>query len=311
MPALYRARLTQPFLPPSLWQRPAAPLRAAQGRLEARLQAKDAQLAQLRGAVRELEGKLIDSYQRQADLCAGLLRCAALGCLLCSGATASACQWIHLSLRFCHPTPPHPPCPVSPRSVMRESSWRAQEAQDRRLARLEEEKARLAFGAQAAQAEADAARKEAGAQRRLVARLQAAQEGGGGGAQVVDLLQKRCRVLEAQNSRLRLAAKARQDQEEEAAATQQAAAAGRAPRRSQGSSGAMHAAADSSGEVGEGAAAENDSPNQPGLAAEGSGGGLGGPAFERWAADKRLQKKLEVLQAKLRVRRPAGVAETA
>lgn len=40
----------------------------ARQRLELRLQERDAQLGKLRGVVRELEGKLIDAYKRQADL---------------------------------------------------------------------------------------------------------------------------------------------------------------------------------------------------------------------------------------------------
>lgn len=40
----------------------------ARQRLQLQLEQKDAQLGKLRGVVRELEGKLIDAYKRQADL---------------------------------------------------------------------------------------------------------------------------------------------------------------------------------------------------------------------------------------------------
>ncbi|PRW57851.1 centriole proteome [Chlorella sorokiniana] len=245
--------------------------RIARQRLQLQLEQKDAQLGKLRGVVRELEGKLIDAYKRQADL------------------------------------------------VMRDSSWREQEAQDRRLAALDEERARLAFAAQAAQAEAEAARRETAVQRRLVARLQqAAAEAresvgaaGGGSAQVVDLLQKRVKVLEAQNIKLRLQARA--SKEEEQLATAEAAAAAAATRRAQrgrggAAGGAAGGAIEEGGEEeagGEAAAGENDSPNRAEGGGNGSGGGAGSlldgnPVLERWAADKRLQKRVEALQAKLR-----------
>lgn len=124
-----------------------------------------------------------------------------------------------------------------PCSVMRESSWREQEARDRRISQLEDDKARLEFDATVAAAEAEAARKEAAAQRRLVKRLQdqaAAAPAHGGAAsgagstqgQVAELLQKRVRVLEAQNIRLRLQAKSSREEEELAAAEAAAAATG-------------------------------------------------------------------------------------
>lgn len=186
---------------------------------------------------------------------------------------------------------------------MRESSWREQEGQDRRIAGLEEDRARLAFAAQAAQAEAEAARREAAAQRRLAGRLQAAAEqqeaGGGGSALVVELLQKRCKVLEAQNSKLRLAAKASKEEEAAAAAAEAAAAAALRHSRQRGPGGGVSepvpGSAAAEGSQAEGSAAENAHPNR---AEELEGH----PAFERWAADKRLQKKVEALQAKLRVR---------
>lgn len=50
--------------PPSLLLPPSQ----ARQRLQLQLEQKDAQLGKLRGLVRELEGKLIDAYKRQADL---------------------------------------------------------------------------------------------------------------------------------------------------------------------------------------------------------------------------------------------------
>lgn len=204
---------------------------------------------------------------------------------------------------------------------MRESSWREQEAQDRRLAALDEERSRLAFAAQAVQAEADAARQEAAVQRRLVARLQAAAEAresagaaAGGSAQMVGLLQKRVKVLEVQNIKLRLQARASKEEEELAAADAAAAAAARRAQRGRGAAaGGASEEGGGEGAGGEapGAAGENDSPNR----AEAGGGGIGAgslldgnPVLERWAADKRLQKRVEALQAKLRVRGFAHLA---
>ena len=206
-----------------------------------------------------------------------------------------------------HPTSSLAPLACPPTracSVMRESSWREQEAQDRRLASLEEERARLAFAAQAA-------RREAALQRRQVARLQAAAaeaqgRGGAGGdgagpsEQMVELLQKRVRVLEAQNIKLRLQARASKEEEqlEAAEAAAGAAPAGRAQRGAGGQQGAGAEAA--------GAAAKNEPPNGAVGGGGGGGGGAGSlldgnPVLERWAADKRLQKRVEALQAKLRV----------
>lgn len=203
---------------------------------------------------------------------------------------------------------------------MRESSWREQEAQDRRLAALDEERSRLAFAAQAAQAEAEAARQEAAVQRRLVARLQQAAEAresagaAGASAQMVDLLQKRIKVLEAQNIKLRLQARA--SKEEKGLAAKDAAAAAAARRAQWGRGAAAGGASEEGGGEGAGgeapgAAGENDSPNR----AEAGGGGIGAgslldgnPVLERWAADKRLQKRVEALQAKLRVRGFAHLA---
>ena len=206
---------------------------------------------------------------------------------------------------------------------MKESSWREQEAQDRRLAELEEQRARLAFDAQAARAEAEAARGAAALQRRLAAKRSAAdaaaagggQEGGGGAAQVVELLQKRVRVLEAQNQKLRLAAAAA-----EAEAATDAKPAPARGRRAAGSGGAAAVSAGSepadtqqgAPASGAGEAAENGSPNRAAEAAGedaedasgsgGSGGLLGrNPVLQRWAADKRLQRRVEALQAKLKV----------
>ena len=215
---------------------------------------------------------------------------------------------------------PHVACPG--RSVMRESSWREQEVQDRRLAVLDEERSRLAFAAQAAQAEAEAARREAAVQRRLVARLQQAAEAresadsaAGGSTQVVDLLQKRVKVLEAQNIKLRMQARASKEEEQVAAAEAAAAAAARRAQRGRGGAagGASEEGSEEAADGGApGAAGENDSPNL----AEGSGSGAvgagslldGNPVLERWAADKRLQKRVEALQAKLRVRESCGPA---
>ena len=187
---------------------------------------------------------------------------------------------------------------------MKESSWREQEAQDRRIAQLDEDKARLAFAAQAAAAEAEVARKEAAAQRRLVKRLQQAaaaaeQEaaGSGRGGQMVELLQKRVKVLEAQCMRLRLQAKNRKEEEEEQ--QEEAAAARRRQGAGAGSGPAAAAAgADRSHPGTAAAAAENDSPNR-----EAASEGLldGNPVLEQWQAGKRLQKRVEGLQAKLRV----------
>lgn len=199
---------------------------------------------------------------------------------------------------------------------MKESSWREQEALDRRLDEKDEERARLAFEAQAAQAEAEAARREADVQRRLVKRLQqeaaaaaSGQEGGGGGGQLAELLQKRVKVLEAQNIKLRLQASAAAE-----AAAEAKEAAGRSRRSvAEGSAGGP-ASADETGQEGEeaegaggaGEAAENGSPNRAAAreAEGGSGGGgllEGNPVLARWAADKRLQKKVEALQTKLKV----------
>lgn len=47
---------------------PTSSPRQAHQRLRLQLEQKDAQLGKLRGVVRELEGKLIDAYKRQADL---------------------------------------------------------------------------------------------------------------------------------------------------------------------------------------------------------------------------------------------------
>ncbi len=47
---------------------PTPPALQARQRLQLQLEQKDAQLGKLRGVVRELEGKLIDAYKRQADL---------------------------------------------------------------------------------------------------------------------------------------------------------------------------------------------------------------------------------------------------
>lgn len=55
---------------------------------------------------------------------------------------------------------------------MKESSWREQEALDRRLAELGGERSQLAAKLEAAQAEVEAARREAAVQRRLAKRLQ-------------------------------------------------------------------------------------------------------------------------------------------
>ena len=49
-----------PCLPP-LWAQ-------ARQRLEFRLQEKDRQMGKLRGAIQELEGKLVEAYKRQANL---------------------------------------------------------------------------------------------------------------------------------------------------------------------------------------------------------------------------------------------------
>ena len=208
------------------------------------------------------------------------------------------------------------------RRVMGETSWREQEAQDRRLAALDEERSRLAFAAQAAQAEAEAARKEVAVQRRLIARLQqAAAEaresaaGAGGSSQMVELLQKRVKVLEAQHIKLRLQARAGTEEEHLAAAEAAAAAAARRAQRGRGSTAVRGASEERSVEGAEGGAAgENDSPNRAegGSRGGGSGGGAGSlldgnPVLERWAADKRLQKRVEALQAKLRVTGRVGV----
>lgn len=203
---------------------------------------------------------------------------------------------------------------------MRESSWREQEAQDRRLAALDEERSRLAFAAQAAQAEADAARKEAALQRRLVARLQQATAqaresagGAGGSSQIVELLQKRVKVLEAQNVKLRLQARASKEEEQLAAAEAAAAAAALRAQRGRSGAAADLTSEESSGEEQQGAAAENDSPNRTEGGSSGGGSGTGAgslvdgnPVLERWAADKRLQKRVEALQAKLRVSGKGG-----
>ncbi|KAL4457351.1 hypothetical protein ABPG75_012216 [Micractinium tetrahymenae] len=236
----------------------------ARQRLSFRLQEKDKQLAKLGGVVRELEGKLIQAHKRQADL------------------------------------------------VMKESSWREQEAQDRRIAQMEDEKARLEFAATAAAAEAEAARKEAAAQRRMVKRLQeqaatAAAQGGAAGAaggaqgQMVELLQKRVKVLEAQNIRLRLHAKSSKEDEELAAAEATAAAARAARQRRTDAGGEQqHTAAAGP------APGENEPPNR-GTEAEGGDSILDIP-FTRWEADKRLQKRVETLQGRLRDKTTALVS---
>jgi hypothetical protein len=179
---------------------------------------------------------------------------------------------------------------------MRESSWQEQEAQDRRISLLDEEKARLAFAAQAAQAEVEAARKEAAAQRRLAKRLQQRLDefeqdttDTGGSARVVELLQKRVKVLEAQCMRMRLQVRSRKEEEEE-----EEAVAAAATRRRHGGGGRTAAAAGQASQ--EGGAAENDSPNR-----EAAGMLSGNAVLEQWQAGKRFQKKVETLQAKLRV----------
>lgn len=181
--------------------------------------------------------------------------------------------------------------------VMRESSWQEQEAQDRRISLLDEEKARLAFAAQAAQAEVEAARKEAAAQRRLAKRLQQRLDeyeqgnaGTGSSARVVELLQKRVKVLEAQCMRMRLQVRSRKEEEEE----EEEAVAAAATRRRHGGGGRTAAAAGQASQ--EGGAAENDSPNR-----EAAGMLSGNAVLEQWQAGKRFQKKVETLQAKLRV----------
>ena len=190
---------------------------------------------------------------------------------------------------------------------MRESSWREQEARDRRISQLEDDKARLEFDATVAAAEAEAARKEAAAQRRLVKRLQdqaAAAPAHGGAAsgagstqgQVAELLQKRVRVLEAQNIRLRLQAKSSRE-EEELAAAEAAAAAARAALQRGSNAGSEPQA------VAAGAAPGENKPPNCEAEANGSGSVLDIP-FERWTADKRLQKRVETLQGRLRVSHP-------
>ena len=128
--------------------------------------------------------------------------------------------------------------------------------------------------------------------------------------QVVETLQRRVKILEAQNIKLRLA---------------KAEAEASAELGSKSGRGAAHsgqpARAHSEGEAalaGEGSAAgENRPPNDAAAgeaaaadgAAERSGRSTrsmleGNPVLEKWEADKRLQKRVEALQGKLRVSAP-------
>jgi hypothetical protein len=87
----------------------------------------------------------------------------------------------------------------------------------------------------------------------------------------VDALQKRVRVLEAGNLKLRMAVQAAED-----AAAQSAAAASRATKPG---------------------TPDNEPPNAGGEGGEGEGN----PVIAKWEADKRLQKRVDALAAKLKV----------
>jgi hypothetical protein len=162
-------------------------------------------------------------------------------------------------------------------------------APGRRLSELQSENAELEGRLQDAQADAEGARREASAARRLAASLQrrAPQEAElapAAAAQAIDRLQKRVKVLEAQNMRLRLAAAAPPLPSDEPGGSALAAAA------------AAHQQAPASRALVGAAPAAEVAPT---------------PAVAKWEADKRLQRKAASMRARLQEQGAALAAAAA
>ncbi|GAB4823528.1 hypothetical protein N2152v2_010574 [Parachlorella kessleri] len=197
--------------------------------------------------------------------------------------------------------------------VMKESSWREQESLDKRLAELDEGRAQLEAKVEAARDDAEAARREAAVQRRLAKRLQqrpAAVEDSEPNKQMIELLQKRVKILEGQNIKLRLAQGCYEEkQSAQPARSRRPYSAGGHPGRGAAVESEGFELSAESSEENNGARAENLPPNDGlGVGQAGQQGRVqartrslleGNPVLEKWEADKRLQKKVEGLKGKL------------